>query len=125
MLIPSFKAGIITFIRKVVAAVPNEKLYTWGLGTFGRLGLGDTATRSSPTQVGTGTDWESSQGTLLSNFGIKSDGSLWAWGRNANGQLGTSNTTDRSSPVQVGSLTDWSKVFGSRHTIAVKTNGTI
>lgn len=32
-------------------------LRTWGRNNYGQLGLGDTTTRSVPTQVGTDTDW--------------------------------------------------------------------
>ena len=33
-------------------------LYTWGYGSGGRLGHNDNTSRSSPTQVGTTTDWK-------------------------------------------------------------------
>jgi len=53
MIIPSFKAGIVSALK----IQPNKKLYSWGLGGLGRLGLGDTATRSAPVQVGASADW--------------------------------------------------------------------
>lgn len=43
-----------------VAAIKTDgTLWGWGANYAGNLGLGDTVTRNSPTQVGTGTDWGS------------------------------------------------------------------
>lgn len=123
MIIPSFKAGIFSFIRG--SAVVNKKLYGWGLNTLYRLGLGDTTQRTSPTQLGSDVNWEYVGSIALSTLAVKTTGTLWAWGRNSNGQLGVGDTTDRTTPTQVGSSTDWSKVYGQRHTIALKTTGSL
>ena len=38
-------------------SVPSgQELYTWGLNNYGKLGLNDTAPRSSPTQLGSSHD---------------------------------------------------------------------
>lgn len=115
MIIPSFKAGIVSALK----IQPNKKLYSWGLGTFGRLGLGDISTRSAPTQIGAATDWELVGAGATNAFAIKTAGSLWMWGRNTNGQLGIGTISNYSvSPVQVGANADWSKVSCGRvHTI--------
>ena len=116
----------------------NGTLWAWGRNTWGQLGLGDTATRSSPVQVGSGTTgpWLKISAGLNSSHGLKMDGTLWAWGRNNQGQLGIGTTASCSSPVQVqiGS-SDWSDVsIGSlyrnsvvdfSHVIATKGNGRI
>ncbi len=99
-------------------------LWAWGNNSNGRLGLGDTTSRTSPVQVGTGTDWAMITGGG-STLAIKTNGTLWAWGANSLGQLGLGDTTDRHSPVQVGSATDWSFVDTSLHTVATKTDGTL
>jgi hypothetical protein len=39
---------------------PPVYLWSWGKNYKGALGLGDTVTRSSPTQVGALTNWSSS-----------------------------------------------------------------
>jgi alpha-tubulin suppressor-like RCC1 family protein len=102
------------------------KLYAWGYNNFGQLGLGDTANKSSPTQVGALTNWgEISTGLYFGNS-VKLDGTLWSWGNNENGQLGKEDRVYRSSPVQVGALTTWSKVSnGNWFTIALRNNGTL
>ena len=87
------------------------QLWTWGWNPYGELGLNNTTSVSSPTQVGTDNNWS----TLDNNGGyahwetgaIKTDGTLWTWGANAKGQLGHNNTTTYSSPKQVGTDTTW------------------
>lgn len=108
----------------VVAVKTNGTIWTWGRGASGRLGLNDTANRSSPTQVGALTNWSSA--SMAYNFcaAIKTDGSLWAWGYNTYGALGLGDTVSRSSPVQVGALTTWSRLARmplSSSSLALKT----
>lgn len=79
----------------------------------GVLGLGDVNNRSSPTQVGTLTNWKDVAGSYDMSYALKTDGTVWSWGSNNNTDypLGLGDTTDRSSPVQVGTGTDWVKIF--------------
>ncbi len=105
---------------------PPEYLYSWGRNNEGQLGLGDSTNRSSPTQVGTLTNWLVLAGSYRSSFAIKKDGTLWSWGSNNNGQLGLGNTTNYSSPKQIGSLTNWSAISGGYEFVAaIKTDGTL
>jgi alpha-tubulin suppressor-like RCC1 family protein len=107
-------------------AFPSLNLFAWGLGSYGRLGNSATTTRSSPVQIGTGSNWKMVSSGLYSSSAIDTDGKLWAWGRNNAGQLGLGDVVDRSSPVQVGALTDWSTVYQARyHCFARKTDGTL
>jgi len=106
-------------------------LWTWGANNYGRLGLGDTTNRSSPTQVGSLTDWAAVASGQSYMMAVKTDGTLWTWGFNGSGQLGVGDTTTYSSPVQVGSLTDWSSAAGALCPVlangmfAIKTDGTL
>ena len=106
----------------------NGNLFSWGQGQNGALGLSDTTQRSSPTQVGSGEDWESlgHQGRrYASGGGLKSDGTLWVWGRNSSGGLGQNDTIARSSPVQV-PCTTWDKFsIGIDKGASIKTDGTL
>jgi len=54
----------------------RRHLWAWGSTA---LGLGDTSSRLTPTQVDSDTDWvEVACGTYYS-LGLRSDGTLWAW----------------------------------------------
>ena len=108
------------------AGIISGSLYTWGDGTQGALGHGNSTTLSSPVQVGSLTTWSK---VALGNgwtCAVKTDGTMWCWGTGGSGQLGTGSTTATSSPVQVGSLTTWADVVcGSQGVMGLKTDGTI
>jgi len=108
-------------------APPTPNLWLWGANDYGGLGTNDTANRSSPTQVGVGTNWSRVSSGRYTTMAIKTDGTLWGWGFNNHGQLGLNDTVYASpSPTQVGALTTWSKVSaGSQITAAIKTDGTL
>jgi alpha-tubulin suppressor-like RCC1 family protein len=110
----------------VLLTKTNGTLWGMGRNTFGNLGLGNSTYKSSPTQVGTDTNWNNiSQGTFRS-AATKTDGTLWLWGRNNYGTLGLNDTTDRNSPTQVGTGTNWSKVaVTGADALATKTDGTL
>jgi alpha-tubulin suppressor-like RCC1 family protein len=102
-------------------------LWMWGANTFGAVGDGTTAHRSSPVQIGVDTDWTELTRTTFSTAAIKTDGTLWTWGRNDFGQLGDNTLVNKSSPVQtVAGGTNWKQVSaGDSHIAAVKTDGTL
>jgi alpha-tubulin suppressor-like RCC1 family protein len=112
-----------------VACIKTDgTLWTWGLGlnSAGQLGLGDIASRSSPVQVGSLTNWKQVNAGDNHTSCIKTDGTLWTWGFNTNGELGLGDIVHRSSPVQVGSLTNWKQIStGFSHTACIKTDGTL
>ena len=113
----------------VLAIKTDGTLWTWGAGSFGRLGNGaTTGTISTPvTTFAGGNNWK--QVSALSNTAaaIKTDGTLWTWGNGANAELGNNDTTNRSTPVTTFSGgTNWKQVStGTNHTAAVKTDGTL
>ena len=106
----------------------------WGWGGPGEgLGLGPSSPgkRSSPTQVGTGTNWlKVSKGGEFNTAAIKTDGTMWVWGTNESGKLGLNIGGDPApnitTPVQVGSDTTWKFCsMSKRHALALKTDGTL
>jgi len=126
-----------------IATKSDGTIWSWGYGSQGMLGLNQStpsAKISSPTQIGSNTNWgvgSSSRSVLWS----KTDGTLWAWGYNTGGQLGLNEsgpgTPKKSSPTQVGTDTNWSTSHStggkyasdqnspSGRTGAIKTDGSL
>jgi alpha-tubulin suppressor-like RCC1 family protein len=111
-----------------VAAIKNNgTLWAWGgYNNYGQLGQNDRILRSSPTQIGSNTNWSKVAAATGVTFAIKTNGTLWSWGNGYQGETGQGDTVARSSPTQVGSGTDWSEVSADSTTaMATKTNGTL
>ncbi len=111
------------------AAIKSDgTLWAWGYNGYGQLGLGDTDDRSSPTQVGSDSDWVE-VGTSNNDsftFALKSDGTLWGWGYNGGGELGLGDTDTHIVPTQIGSDTNWKHIsVGDYDTFAIKADGTL
>jgi alpha-tubulin suppressor-like RCC1 family protein len=107
---------------------PFAKLYSFGSGGQGQLGLGNTNNYSSPKQVGATTEWSKTYAVRQASYAIRPNGTLWSWGLNGYGQSGLGNTTYYSSPKQVGALTNWLEIAPngkSQKVIALKTDGTL
>ena len=94
--------------------IAGGQLWSWGNNTRGQLGQNDgsaNARKSSPTQVGTDTDWGTKHLIATYNvYAIKTNGTLYSWGRNFNGQLGHNDRVRLSSPTQVPG-TNWIDVY--------------
>jgi len=84
----------------------GNTLWSWGYNAFGQLGLGYTNPLGSPvttpTQIGTDSDWNTVAVCEFHTLGIKADNTLWSWGTNINGQLGLGDTFDRWTPALIG-----------------------
>jgi len=124
----------------VAALKTDGSLWMWGVNDCGQLGNdgGSNATTSMghpcqtvPVKVMDGVAAVSCGGDHTA--AIKTDGSLWTWGKNEYGGLGNgggSNATDKygvpyqTVPVKV--MDNVAAVScGSRHTAAVKTDGSL
>ena len=78
-------------------------LWCWGFGGDAQLGLGaDLTDKSTPTQVGTATDWTTVSVGADHACGVRGV-DAYCWGANARGQLGTGSTTAEASPTLVAS----------------------
>ena len=113
-------------------------LWSWGYNNKGQLGQNqgpgnDQNARSSPIQIGTGTDWSTGDNKICCGsaaaFALKTDGTLWAWGNGPTGVLGLNDDSNPeiSSPTQVGTDTTWSKLANGSggSNAAIKTDGTL
>jgi alpha-tubulin suppressor-like RCC1 family protein len=110
-----------------VAMQSNGTLWSWGLNTWGQLGLNTRIIGySSPVQIGTESNWAIVASSNLFEAATQSNGTLWMWGNNSWGQLGTSNQINYSSPIQVGTESYWTYVtIGGRATAALKNDSTL
>lgn len=109
-----------------LALIESGELYAWGNGSNGRLGLGDTNDRSSPTRVviptpSTKHDEEppESNGASIApvrfrhifcgashSLGLSWDGRAYAWGKNNQGQCGHGHTNDQWTIQEIESFRD-------------------
>lgn len=109
-----------------IALKTNNTIWGWGGNNSGQLGLADTISRTTPTQLDNGSDWSAVGCGSNHTIGLKVNKSLWAWGFNNSGQLGMGDTIARYTPAPLGTGSDWSAVScGSNYTIALKTDKTL
>ena len=109
-------------------AFREGNLFTWGYGTYGKLGDNTTTSKSTPvTTFAGGTNWKQVSAGGAHCAAIKTDGSLWSWGKNNNGGLGDNTYASRSTPVTTfAGGTNWKQVSaGYEHCAAIKTDGTL
>ena len=101
-------------------------LWAWGRNDYNQLGDGTATNRSSPTQIGTATNWKIVSCGVYHANAIKTDGTLWGWGLNAHSATGDGTSTARSTPIQIGSSTTWKIVdCGGYFSASIKTDNTL
>jgi alpha-tubulin suppressor-like RCC1 family protein len=113
-----------------IARKSNGTIWSWGYNSYGQLGLGDSGVgtnRSTPTQIGSDSDWLIISSKSSHNLALKNNGTLWSWGPNQSGILGLGDNTRRMTPSQIGTNTVWVPVIavGGAHSIACQSNGTL
>ena len=107
-------------------------MWVWGKNYRGIAGPGGPNSKSSPTQITSGTTWSQVFIGLQQALAVKTTGELYAWGSNGNGMLAYGPGGDNNqhpSPIRIGTDTDWSKVGGAQGgnvtKSALKTDGTL
>ncbi len=78
-------------------------LWGWGFNESpdGAIGVPGNAERSSPTKIGTKTDWVFVNAGSACCGAIRNTDDLFVWGVNTYGQLGLNNKTRYTSPKQI------------------------
>ncbi|XP_053991691.1 uncharacterized protein LOC128883402 isoform X2 [Hylaeus volcanicus] len=70
-------------VNHMLACSPDGKVFAWGAGYYGRLGIGSSANSSIPVEVSLPDDIVivSVQAGAFHSLGLTSDGLIYAWGR--------------------------------------------
>ncbi len=108
----------------------DGSLWCWGDNVLGQLGLGDAGMgtgRSTPTRVGSATDWTHVAAGDSHACGLRGAGTLWCWGQNDHGELGLGNRlTTIYTPTQAGTESDWVELEGGEdHTCGTRAGGSL
>jgi alpha-tubulin suppressor-like RCC1 family protein len=77
-------------------------LWCWGENTWGQVGNGSSGSDvTTPTRVGSASDWVAVALGEDHTCGVRAGGSLWCWGANDLGQLGLGSRTLTTLPSRV------------------------
>ncbi len=102
------------------------KLYCWGNGYDGQLGIGTDASRAYPTEVTLAGAVQSVAGSGDTTCVIKAGGSVLCFGRGDLGQIGDGAYVDKLVPTAVTGLTDVVELSGAAtHVCARKSDGSV
>ena len=111
-----------------LAVTESGALLSWGSGTNGRLGHGDTVMRLRPRRIEVLADVEIIHASAGSghSLAVSASGQLYTWGQGYNGRLGHGNQETKPQPEVVEALLGVSvtqAVAGSEFTIALTDKG--
>ena len=102
----------------------DGSLWVFGNNSGGKLGLGDSNTRLSPTLLwpsGVAAVYAGSNHSLV----LREDGSLWAMGANGSGQLGLGDNLNRNVPTRVLAAGVSSAAVGPNFSLLLKADGSL
>ena len=112
------------------AVTTDGVIYTWGNGSFGRLGYVDILKQTVPRQV----DELKTHKIVKLSLGyyhaaaINEQGMLFSWGRGNSGQLGCGNQLNEDSVRPINALANHFVVdaqCGESHTVALTAEGDV
>ena len=106
----------------------DAKVYCWGSGRFGELGLGAADDRTQAVVPQGPLEGLGEVRTIAANRGfvcaVENTGVASCWGNNVHGQLGDGTTDNRYTPVRVQGLTSSLSISpGYQHACAVHQDG--
>ncbi|HSQ71315.1 MAG TPA: hypothetical protein VLM87_02745 [Rubrivivax sp.] len=112
--------------HSLARSADGRTVWSWGDNQHGQLGLGSTASRSTPAVI----DGLSGVKALAAgddhSLALMHDGTVWAWGRNAEGAIGDGTQTDRPVPQRVAGLSDIVAVAaGGGRSFALQSDGSL
>jgi alpha-tubulin suppressor-like RCC1 family protein len=119
-------AAVTTGSGHTCALTTTGGIKCWGANTYGQLGDGTTASRTTPVDViGLTSGVIAVSAGYSHTCALTTPGGLKCWGYNAFGQLGDGTTASRATPADVNGLTSGvaRAAAGGFHTCAVTTAG--
>lgn len=100
-------------------------LWSWGTGAYGQLGQDTSVVVTTPTQVGSESNWLKVSAGFKTAFGIKSDKSLWIWGEDIRAVIAGSSTTTYYTPARFDSNKYKDISAGYDFAVAIRDDGTL
>ena len=110
-----------------LAITNTGQLYSWGEGSYGRLGHGDTVTVKTPKHVEALKDVVVVQASCGARHSaaVTADGVLYTWGSGTDGKLGHGNAESVYTPKVLSAVNNAQHVVcSSSHTLAIAEGGT-
>lgn len=99
-------------------------VWSLGQGTYGSLGLGTTASRSTPIKITAISNVAKIFAGDYDSYAILESGELYAWGRNLAGGLGLGDKVQRNEPRLVSNIANAKELsIGFRHALLATTTG--
>ena len=109
-----------------MALMNDGTVKSWGYNESGKLGLGDTDNRTTPTTVNNLSNVKSLAAGNNHSLALMNDGTVKAWGANYYGQLGLGDNSNRSIPTTIPSLGNVKQIVAGEYcSLAVLDNGTV
>jgi len=113
-----------------LAITADGSAWSWGEGSFGRLGHGNTQDQLLPKKV------ESLAGQRVvavsagahHSLALTADGAVWSWGGGGWGRLGHGDAQRQLLPKKIAALAGWRVVavsVGDNHSLAVTADGAV
>jgi len=131
--LPKFSAKLIVevsaFNQHVLALTEDGKVYSWGNGSDGRLGHGNSVVLTSPRLISVLENVPVVQVCAGNSFSAVLDcnGKVWTFGKGNEGQLGNGSTIESKLPVVVGGHLENVEIgvmgVGAFHVLAVSRSG--
>ena len=102
-----------------LALTADGRVYAWGLGNSGQLGLGSFSNALTPTLVPTLSNVVAIAAGGSHSLAVTSAGELYAWGLNSSSQLGDGGGAAQTIPKLISSIGGVSAVSaGTTHSLA-------
>lgn len=109
-----------------VIAKPDGRVFAWGAGGRGQLGVGGFADRWSPTLVPDLVGIVAVGAGAAHTVALSTGGDVFSWGANTDGRLGDGTRKRRDRPVRVAGLVAVKAIAAGRaHTLALTADGRV